>query len=259
MNKFLVNMGLKRLVPTKTTKREDVFRLISMLRPVDCEPLIRFGNDEDGGYLIPDVLDGVEACFSPGVAGASYFEEDCARRGMDVFLADFSVDCAAIENKRFHFLKKYIGASSNNIFITLDDWVKETLPGSTSDLLLQIDIEGYEYEAFLSASNGLMKRFRVITGEFHLLDQLWSRSFFFLASRVFEKILETHTCVHLHPNSESAFLEKAGLVIPPLMEMTFVRNDYVLNKRYVSEFPHVLDRSNVKGRKDSALPECWYR
>ena len=43
--------------------------LIKALRPVQTKiRLIRVGGANDGGYLIPDDLEGIAACFSPGVA-----------------------------------------------------------------------------------------------------------------------------------------------------------------------------------------------
>lgn len=50
--------------------------------------LIRLGPMSYEGYLIPDDLEGIEACFSPSVGFNSIFEKDCADRGMKVFLAD---------------------------------------------------------------------------------------------------------------------------------------------------------------------------
>lgn len=42
---------------------------ISKVRPVDCGiELIRIGGEADGGYLIPNDLEGIEYCFSPGSA-----------------------------------------------------------------------------------------------------------------------------------------------------------------------------------------------
>jgi hypothetical protein len=37
-------------------------------------PLIRLGADGDGGYLVPDDLEDVAACFSPGVDDRASFE-----------------------------------------------------------------------------------------------------------------------------------------------------------------------------------------
>jgi hypothetical protein len=51
----------------KRTKNSDLIDLIRSLHPIDSGvPLIRLGPDGDGGYLIPDDLNGIQYCFSPG-------------------------------------------------------------------------------------------------------------------------------------------------------------------------------------------------
>ena len=50
--------------------------------------LIRLGNDGDGGYLVPDDLNGIEACFSPGVAGNVNFEKALALDPTGAFVPD---------------------------------------------------------------------------------------------------------------------------------------------------------------------------
>ncbi len=219
--------------------------------------LIRLGPRGDGGYLVPDDLAGIEACFSPGVSLVSGFEKDCADRGIKVFLADRSVEKPAESHRLFHFTRKHVGVTTSDDFMTVDDWVASSLPGSRADLILQIDIEGYEYEVFLGMSDGLMGRFRVIVAEFHQLDRLLSRPFFQLASRAFEKVLQTHTCIHIHPNNCCVPLRKRGLVIPPLAEFTFLRNDRMCNPSYANVFPHPLDVDSTDN-PHFPLPKCWY-
>jgi len=241
------------------TEKHEVLKLIHGLRPVvgDLE-LIRLGAPRgDGGYLVPNDLEGIEACFSPGVSFVSSFEKDCADLGMRVFLADGSVDAPAEKHEKFAFIRKFIGASNRPGFITINDWVDQVLPGSHSDLLLQIDIEGAEYEAFYRVSDELMSRFRIIVAEFHLLDHLWSWPFYQIAAPVFEKILETHTCVHLHPNNCGGSRAVDGIEIPAMMEITFLRNDRLRGSALADEFPNRLDRDNIDA-PSLPLPPCWY-
>lgn len=245
--------------PTRMTNRTDLLLLLKRLHPVSTNRgLIRLGPRGDGGYLVPNDLAGIEACFSPGVSSVSGFEEDCTKLGMDAFLADKSVDQPAAENERFHFTKKFVGAVSNDDFMTLDDWVTLSPMGATnSDLLLQMDIEGHEYEVFLSTSGALMRKFRIIVAEFHQLDQLWNWPFYNLASRAFERILESHTCVHIHPNNCCGSLRKDGLDIPRVMEFTFLRTDRIERSSYQSKFPNPLDFDNTSNAT-LTLPECWH-
>ena len=241
------------------TKNERIRDLITSLHPIDCgKELIRIGSKCDGGYLVPDDLEGIAACFSPGVADSSSLEFYCAELGMDVFMADHSVEGPAAQHERFHFTKKFVGVTSNGQFMTLDKWVRDNERAPRSDLLLQIDIEGFEYEVFLSASDQLMQRFRIIVAEFHRLDQLWGKPFFGLASRVFEKIQQTHYCVHAHPNNWRGTVKRGDIEIPINMEFTFMRKDRVEVYDFAKKFPHPLDVDNVTDKPSLTLPRCWY-
>lgn len=251
-------LGLVNAFPTRMTDTGDIRFLLKKLHPLSIDKeLIRLGPKSNGGYLVPNDLAGISACFSPGVSFVSGFEKDCANLGMNVYLADKSVDKPAEEHHLFHFTKKFVGVTSNDDFMTVDDWVNEAPLNSDSELLLQIDIEGYEYEVFLSISDALMRRFRVIVAEFHALDQLWCRPFFKLASRAFDKILQTHVCVHIHPNNCCGSLRKGGMEIPKVLEFTFLRRDRTSNTSYQKIFPNPHDNDNT-ANQTLKLPQCWY-
>lgn len=243
--------------PTKLTRRKDLAALIQRLQPVDTGlELIRLGPAGDGGYLVPDDLDGIEACFSPGVSDASGFEAECADRGMRVFLADRSVDRPAQAHDRFVFLKKFVGATSSGDFVSMNDWVSQAGLAADSDLLLQMDIEGYEYETLLATPDALLRRFRIMVIEFHRLHQLWSAPYFRLAAAVFNKLLESHSCVHIHPNNVRTSVTIKGIEIPRLMEFTFLRKDRFQAQGPARLFPHPLDADNTP-KPAIPLPACW--
>jgi len=242
------------------TKKDKLQSLLNKLQPVSCDKeLIRLGAIGDGGYLVPDDLAGIGACFSPGVGFDSVFEKDCANRGMKVFLADGSLDKPSLSHELFVFTKKHIGIKTNDNFMTIDYWVKSSWPDSQGDLLLQMDIEGSEYEVLLIASDDLLKRFRIIVIEFHSLNELWSKPFFKMASLVFEKLLRTHTCVHNHPNNCSDSVKFEDIELPLVTELTFLRNDRINSSSFAKIFPHPLDIDNTKDKPSLPLPKCWYR
>lgn len=55
----------------------DISRLFEIIRPKSCPfRLKRIGGSQDGAYLIPDDLVGIEACFSPGVNCIKLFEDE---------------------------------------------------------------------------------------------------------------------------------------------------------------------------------------
>ncbi|RLD27261.1 MAG: hypothetical protein DRI75_09945 [Bacteroidetes bacterium] len=243
----------------KLNEKEKVIELIKKLYPVLTDrKLVRFGPKGDGGYLIPDDIDGIEACFSPGVGNLSGFEKDCFKNGMEVFLADKSVNSPEGNNDEFNFIKKFIGPISNDSYITMDDWVLSSLNSKNSDLLLQMDIEGYEYSTILNMSNALLKRFRIVVIEFHSLNKLWDKEFFNIVSLVFEKLLHHHTCLHIHPNNCCGISNLKGIEIPKVAEFTFIRNNRINKREPQINFPHLLDFDCVEEKKTIVLPKAWY-
>lgn len=246
------------------TPEKKIKNLISSLIPVQTEKeLIRLGPEWDGGYLVVDDLEGIEACFSPGVDKEAGFEEDCARKfKMKIFLADKSIDFPPKFPKevRYEFMKKFIGVWNDNSFITLDSWVDQSGVGSDSDLLLQMDIEGAEYFSLLNLSDHLQKRFRVIIVEFHDLEKLFVPEFFDIANNVFTKLLKTHYCVHIHPNNYGNLIKIGDIDISKYIEMTFHRKDRLTLKTPILKRsgPHNLDRKNIPDKPDILLSKGWY-
>ena len=220
--------------------------------------LIRFGTRGDGGYLVPDDMDGVAACFSPGVGDQSSFELDCADAGMRVFMADNSVSAPFVAHDNFYFVGKNIGVVDSEECMTMDKWVEDSLGESAAfpDMLLQMDVEGDEYAVLLNMSPRLMRGFRIIVAEVHGLNCLFHRPFFNIAARAFERVLQTHVCVHIHPNNLKQGRTKD---IPPVMEFTFLRRDRVRGDGgFARVFPHPLDCENSPHRPPLPLPACWY-
>lgn len=257
VNKVLAKTNIN--IQEKTNKNE-VLRLIERLHPKKTiKPLIRMGPSGDGGYLLPDDLENLEACFSPGVDQISGFEEDCSKAGMKLFLADKSVDFPPINlpKEKFNFIKKFIGFTQNDDYITMDEWVKLANLKEDSDLLLQMDIEGFEYFTFINMTISLQKRFRIIVIELHSLHKLWEEEFYNLASAALGKILETHTCVHIHPNNCCGIDKKKGIETARLAEFTFLRNDRGILDEFQTNFPHPLD-FDCTARPSLILSEDWY-
>jgi hypothetical protein len=249
---------MKRKLTAKT-KKEMLKSFLINLRPYDSgHKLIRIGSAGDGGYLVPDDLQGITKCFSPGVDQLSDFEYDCAERGMEVFLADASVESPATEHPNFSFLKKFLGSINGGDFMTLESWVFAA-SSPEEELLLQMDIEGAEYEVLLSTPEDILRRFRIIVIEFHGLEQLFDRNYFDLAVVAFNKVLKTHVCVHIHPNNYYPdVFQSFGFSFPSLAEFTFIRRDRVVNLEPITHFPHPLD-IDCTLNKTLVLPKCWYR
>lgn len=234
-------------------------RLITSLRPQDCgKDLIRIGGKGDGGYLIPDDLAGIEYCFSPGVSTVADFENHLADLGIKSFLADYSVDSPPVTRPEFVFDKKFLASSDSERTITLASWKDKYLKDYRGDLLLQMDIEGSEYEVILNTPDDLLNQFRIVVLEVHHLEKLFDSFVFRLFDACFEKLRKYFYVAHLHPNNCCGSVRKGSLEIPRVLEITFYNKKRVLHHENATRFPHVLDRDNVPAKKPLHLPDCWY-
>jgi hypothetical protein len=248
------------LFMVERTKDEDLLELISKIRPKDCGiPLIRLGTKRgDGGYLIPDDLEGIQYCFSPGVSTVSDFEYELADHNIRSFLADYSVDGPTKNRPEFTFDKKFLGSFDRENFFTLETWKNKYLDGYTGDLILQMDIEGSEYEVILSIPDDLLGQFRMIVIEFHGLDRLFDPFAFGLISACFEKLQKSFHVVHIHPNNCCGAAQMGGIEIPRLMEFTFLNRKRTSRIKPQLSFPHQFDADNLPEARPLVLPKCWY-
>lgn len=257
---FIQLLGLIGAFPTRNTAAHDLRGLIQRLHPVHSGTgFLRLGRQGDDGYVVPDDIAGIAACWSAGVGRDSSFEADCADRGMEVFLTDGSVEGPAQSHPGFRFTKAFVGASDTATTRTLASWMAAARHVAQQDQLLKLDVEGAEYEVLLSTPQELLANFRVIIIEFHQLDLLWSAPLFRLARAAISKLLQSHACVHIHPNNHDGVLHHRRIDLPPTMEFTFLRRDRLPpSPGWRSDFPHPLDHDNTPGQP-LVLPPCWHR
>jgi Flp pilus assembly protein TadD len=242
----------------KSIERKKIEEFLKLVKPINTNHnLIRVGGETDGGYLIPNDIENIYACFSPGVSDNTNFENDLTRKGIKCFLADYSVEKPPINNAFFDFEKKYLGDKNDDIYITLESWVKSKA-ANHNEFILQMDIEGSEYPVIASTPIEILNKFRILVIEFHRLDSLFDIRKFNSIDLVFKKLLKNFDVVHIHPNNCNKPTEYEGIVIPPYMEFTFIRKDRVAKKNNQISFPHKLDRPNIASFNDYPLPKCWY-
>ena len=236
------------------SSRQDRLLAISKITPKNCGiPLLRIGPSQDGGYLVPDDLDDIEACFSPGTNNYKEFEDHLAiNYGVKSYMCDYSSD---VENFRTplipglqFFEKKWLDVSESDIALDINKWVKSNTSAS-GDLLLQMDIEGAEYRNLLYVTPEILSRFRIIVLEIHSLHLLRSSEFLqgiFLP--VFDKLALDFICVHAHPNNCCGSTDLGDdLIVPNVLELTFLRRDRIKARGVPIQLPHPLDVTNVSG------------
>lgn len=224
--------------------------------------LTRIGGSSDGGYLIPNVLDSVSHCFSPGVDYTASFESDLSKGyGIKSFMADASVSQAPSEDANFIFIKKFLGNRTHGGFVTLSDWIDSSLDGTERELILQMDIEGGEYDVLTVESEVTLNRFSVMVIEFHALGNMFEKHFLQMFTSIFEKIYRNFSICHVHPNNCCGIVTLNDISVPRVIEVTFLRNDLVEKYKSTSNvsLPHELDGKNVINKDDIRMPDKWWK
>lgn len=240
---------------SERTPLDAIRSTFSLLRPFDPGiPLIRLGREHDGGYLVPDDLDGIGNCFSPGVSSHASFEQDLERRGIPSLLADASVAGPPPDCGHMSFEKRFLGSYDSDTHTTLGSWVARHPEADSGDLLLQMDIEEAEYDVIPNVEPSLLRRFRILVIEFHKLDWIAQP---FVHRRITEclaKLDRDFVPVHLHPNNAGGLHRIGPLLVPRALEVTYLRRDRCRSLEPQTNFPHPLDRDNVTSKPSIVLP-----
>lgn len=237
MRRTLESRG-KTLV--QASSEADVRSCLSTLRPMLAgRDLMRIGGANDGGYLIPNDLSGIVRNYSPGVGWTTGYEDELLRRfGIESWLMD--VDAPRVNPHPI--THAFLGASTTSSSITLTDWVESLDGANQSDLMLSMDIEGDEYAVLLATSSSVLSRFRIMSIEFHFLEQLACKfSLQAVFQPTFSRILQSHQVVHAHANNVAGTTSVGGFAYPRVLELTFLRRDRMPSRLSPAHLPNVVD------------------
>jgi len=239
------------------TPKKYLRQYLENFRPINNGvPLIRVGEPGDGGYLVPDDLEGIEACFSPGSDMLWTFESQLSNKyGIKSFICDKEERRPNNLTEHQHFTPGWLGTETSDGFISLGDWISQSNLRDSSDLILQMDIEDAEWPVLLALDTKTLLRFRVIVVELHFLSQMRNRlAFEKLFKPGLDKLFTNYDVVHAHPNNCCGTFTIDGVEYPELVEITFHRKDRGKSRSGFRSIPHELDSKCVPTMSDLFFP-----
>ncbi len=227
--------------------QRDILDLIAVMRPMAMArtPKVRVGNDYDGGYVLPAIALQCDAVLSIGVGPDVSFDLDLAVRGARVAQFDHTVDRPPTPHANFSFHKRGWGTKTEGDFLSFGDILDDFSRLSPRRALLKFDIEGAEYDVINAMDVGQLQTFEVIVCEFHDFQRLSEPDFYHRARICLEKLNTLHTAVHLHANNYGGMSLVAGIAMPNVVELSFLRRDLDdFPGRCWDTIPGPLDRPN---------------
>lgn len=234
--------------------------IVSLLSPMDVSEgtYARIGCDFDGGYVMLDDFSNrkAEAAYSLGIDQDVSWDEAIAKRGIDVYMYDHTIERLPKGHPKFHYCKTGVtGYNKGRNLETLASIISNNNHAGYDNMILKMDIEGCEWDVFDETSSETIGRFSQIVVEFHGLSPDMSDTDFSRVKNVLCKINQTHQSIHVHANTGVSPTWIGGIVLPNMLEVTYVRRrDFghrlVANQR---QFPTEIDQPTFKGRPDLHL------
>jgi hypothetical protein len=236
-------------------KKNEIINFLQKCKIYDTgHKLIRVGPKLDGGYLIPDILNQINYCYSPGVGESLKFEDDLNNK--------YNIICYAADgmikkpNTIHNFLNKNIGLENSDTTIKLESWVDLN---ANDNLMLQMDIEGSEIAVLLNTPKNILKKFKIMVIEFHNFIDIRTKLGMMIYNTLFEKILEDHVICHGHPNNMGGQILINGIKIPRIIEFTFINKNLIKKKGKINyTLPHSLDIKNYSAAPEIYLDKIFY-
>lgn len=216
-----------RLVIVEANSWNDIREIwCQILTPQKFVGTIRIGGEADGGYCTPNVLSTIDAFFSPGYGGIKLFEDDLQKWKIETFICDggfqFINDLKTSQN----FTPKYLSTFDSDEFISLETWIRDSNFRNSSNLGLQMDIEGAEYEILSAINYQILRRFKLLLIEFHDLDLLFvSQAQIQKLKNIVYKISQSHYLVHVKSNNAGGSINVNGYAFPKVLELSFIRKE----------------------------------
>ena len=235
-----------------------VLGTLSLLTPWDIVGCgkIRIGGEGDGGYVLLDRLRPEQPVLSYGVGPDSSFDLDLAARGHRVFMFDHTVTgprggvpqgCA--------FFREGVAAKPDpeNRLDTVAAHLQRLHLAGRRDVILKMDIEGGEWAIMAELPDEALDSFEQIVVEFHWLQTLERESFTAQAIAALQRLNARFTLCHVHANAYGGPKMVAGVILPHVIEVTYVRSDLVSRTPNRTLYPTEHDRTNKLGAKDIVL------
>lgn len=249
-----VGLGEPGVAGQTAPSQDDILAVLRHLAPrVSTRGKVRLGADHDGGYVVPDDLEGIAGAISIGVGENASFDLDLAERGIPVLLVDDTGPGLQPNHPLLTHVRRAWTAPTGEASVGLHDLVAraDELTGRPgADLVLKVAAAGSEWEDLPVAQPRLLRRFRILAIELHGLTALGQASQFKRLEQQLSALTLDHQVIHLHASNDGRVGWVNGVPLASNVEVSLLRRDRATFRNEPVQIPGPLDRPNVPGRPD---------
>lgn len=247
------NLKISRTIHESEVPIDVICSFIQKLEPQKKTKLVRLGSINDGGYVVPMHLDGIAKLFSPGCDGLVDFERDLYEKYSipSIVLDQQSKKPEPLENY-IEFQENWLDATTTSKTISLPDWVRQNSK-STDILMLQMDIEGAEYEVLRNTPTEILNQFHTIIIEFHYFEMIKNSYLFDTKIKpAFSSVLKNHIPVFVNANNCCGEVQFYNLRFPRVFEITFLHKSKTSDLKD-EEYVELAGYKNVESNPDITI------
>lgn len=224
--------------------------ILLLLTPKDVREhhKLRIGAYGDGGYVMLDPgQDGI--AYSFGISNYSPWDKAMAERGYKIYQYDGTISQTPFLHPLIFFHPYNIGGGTELCPGTknISQIIQENNHEQETDIILQIDIEGAEWNFFEHITTQEILKFDQIIAEFHWILDI-DRIDYYIS--VLKKICETHQVIHLHYNNYGGGILFKNFIAGQVLEVSFVKKEKYIFNECTNTFPTQYDSPNCPQTSD---------
>jgi hypothetical protein len=248
-----------KLLLADDNKLINVLKYLNPRKPKNVT-LFRVGNECDGGYvMLSELIKKNSISYSFGVGGATSWEDQISKEfNNKIYMYDHTINGINSSDPNFIWKKIGIGKTDSGNINTIETIIKNNKHENETDMTLQCDIEGSEWDIFIDTPQETLCQFAQMNVEMHWLSSMLTDDIKYPDGyeKIFEtlkKLRENFTPFHIHGNNYRPAFNVGGKVCGDVIEVSYVRNDLVEFSDEDVVFPTSLDRPNKRNRPDIKL------
>jgi hypothetical protein len=243
-----------------------LFEALSLLQPYDIDKRkVRWGTGNDGGHVFAQGIRPEQPLLSLGMGWNCDLELQFAEEGHPVAMFDPTIEAHPHTHPSFTFHKFGVAGadSTDGQYRSFESVMALSGFGSRNDLILTMDVEGYEFEALANTPEQIIRQFEQIVIEIHWLAQLSDPNFRAVYMPAMKLLSENFTIFHVHANNcaplriiggvKTVFEPIGGFVVADVLKLSLIRSDLAVASESHTFYPTSLDRPNHSLSPDHML------